>query len=138
MLKGKKGMIINTSSCIKILFPHYSDCLSCFSPLWQLKYIYLGFLSPFSLWSFSIVSLHSLQDLISSSFGCNSSSRCCRDCRGRPKHPYLTTDFAPPCLGVPPDTDYPQISASESPSNPDTDIIFSHPSIFVSVSVSER
>jgi len=40
-------------------------------------------------------------------------------------------------LGVPPDTDYPRISISESASNPDTDIIFSHPSIFVSVSVSE-
>jgi len=37
-------------------------------------------------------------------------------------------------LGVPPDTDYPQISASAS--NPDTDIIFSNPSIFVSVSES--
>jgi len=39
-------------------------------------------------------------------------------------------------LGVPPDTDYPQISASESASNPETDIIFSHQSIFVSVSES--
>jgi len=39
-------------------------------------------------------------------------------------------------VGVPPDEDYPRISASESASNPDTDIIL-HPSIFVSVSVSE-
>ena len=37
-------------------------------------------------------------------------------------------------IGVPPDTDYPRISASESASNLDTDIIFSHPSIFVFVS----
>ena len=41
-------------------------------------------------------------------------------------------------IGVPPDTDYPRISASKSASNPDMDIIFSHPSIFISVSVSER
>ena len=40
-------------------------------------------------------------------------------------------------LGVPPDTDYPRISAAESASNPDTDIIFSHPSIFVSDPISE-
>ena len=38
-------------------------------------------------------------------------------------------------LGMPPDADYPRISASESASNSDTDIIFSHPSIFVSVSI---
>ena len=42
-----------------------------------------------------------------------------------------------PGVGVPPDTDYPRISVSESAFNPDTDIIFSHPSISVSVSVSE-
>jgi len=36
-------------------------------------------------------------------------------------------------VGVPPYADYSWLSASESTSNPDTDIIFSHPSIFVSV-----
>ena len=40
-------------------------------------------------------------------------------------------------LGVPPNADYPRISVSESASNPDTDIIFSHPPISISVSVSE-
>ena len=37
-------------------------------------------------------------------------------------------------LGVPPDVDYLRISVSESGSNTDADIIFSHPSIFVFVS----
>ena len=39
-------------------------------------------------------------------------------------------------IGVPPDADYPRIFAIESASNPDTDVTFSHPSIFVSVSLS--
>ena len=37
-------------------------------------------------------------------------------------------------IGMPPDADYPWIFESESASNPYTDILFSHPSIFVSVS----
>ena len=40
-------------------------------------------------------------------------------------------------LGVPPDADYPWIFASESAHNPETNIIFSHLSIFVSDPISE-
>ena len=40
-------------------------------------------------------------------------------------------------LGVPPDADYPWLSAFESAHNPETGIIFSYLSIFISDPISE-
>ena len=54
-----------------------------------------------------------------------------------PGQPWTIADLQGLDVGVPPDADYPWISAFGSASNPDTDNIFSHPSIFVSISVSE-